>query len=522
MSGDDSAASPTKPSPTKMAWATKEEGSPLDALRSIAASTPAEPREQLKRGLARMNRTHPAAIDFLKGMGAEDFTSFMTDFTEYLESDASKKDFTMDWESMGMVQDVRLLSEERRKEMEALEALVKTLEVGMRVQRRYKGREWGEGYVTELEPLRVTLSNTDPNAEGYKWAEVRHIPEERIAELAAADAKKKSEEAAFKRLVSSLSVGMRVERCDDSGRWAEGFVTSLEPLKVTNSASDPSGWSMEWAEVRPLSAERQAELAAEQAEKNALISQLEIGMRVERRYDNSEWGEGFVTSLDPLEVTVSSMDPKSEGYRWAEVRVLPPEKMAKYREHKALLTQLSVGMRVERRYESAEWGEGFVTCLEPLEITLSDKEPQSEAYKWSEVRLLSEERLQELRAADELLKQLSIGMRVERRYKGGEWGEGFVTCLAPLKVSMTCNDKQNGGVMIGSNDGYEWHEVRLITPERAKELEAMKEAIPPLKSNFDSLLASSGLPSSSVDDTAAAAASALAAVEDAAAAVESK
>ena len=64
--------------------------------------------------------------------------------------------------------------------------------------------------------------------------------------------------------------------------------------------------------------------------------------------------------------------------------------------------------------------------------------------------------------------------------------------------------------------------MRLITPERAKELEAMKEAIPPLKSNFDSLLASSGLPSSSVDDTAAAAASALAAVEDAAAAVESK
>ena len=94
----------------------------------------------------------------------------------------------------------------------------------------------------------------------------------------------------------------------------------------------------------------------------------------------------------------------------ASVRLPLPQ----FEAHKQLLKKLTIGMRVERRYEASDWGEGFVTNLDPLEVTLSDKNPKSECYKWSEVRLLSEERLAELAAYDALLTQLTSGMRVER------------------------------------------------------------------------------------------------------------
>ena len=44
--------------------------------------------------------------------------------------------------------------------------------VGDKVKRRDKGKDWGVGFVTQLEPLKVTLSDTDPTGKGREWDEV--------------------------------------------------------------------------------------------------------------------------------------------------------------------------------------------------------------------------------------------------------------------------------------------------------------------------------------------------------------
>jgi len=52
-----------------------------------------------------------------------------------------------------------------------------TFTIGERVQRRDNGKEWGFGYVTLLKPLEVTAKD-DPEANGYQWDQIRHIPRE--------------------------------------------------------------------------------------------------------------------------------------------------------------------------------------------------------------------------------------------------------------------------------------------------------------------------------------------------------
>ena len=46
-------------------------------------------------------------------------------------------------------------------------------QVGDKVQRRDGTEAWAVGFVTQLEPLKVNMSATDPSEKGYKWDEVR-------------------------------------------------------------------------------------------------------------------------------------------------------------------------------------------------------------------------------------------------------------------------------------------------------------------------------------------------------------
>ena len=47
--------------------------------------------------------------------------------------------------------------------------------VGDKVKRRDKGEDWEVGFVTQLEPLKVNFSGTDPTAEGFEFDEVRPL-----------------------------------------------------------------------------------------------------------------------------------------------------------------------------------------------------------------------------------------------------------------------------------------------------------------------------------------------------------
>ena len=63
-------------------------------------------------------------------------------------------------------------------------------------------------------------------------------------------------------LEAQVSVGAVVEyRAEGEEEWREGYVTSLEPLKVTSNLRDgPSARGFSMHEVRAVSAARQAEL----------------------------------------------------------------------------------------------------------------------------------------------------------------------------------------------------------------------------------------------------------------------
>eukprot|EP01045_Picozoa_sp_COSAG04_P025576 COSAG04_NODE_3382_length_2870_cov_2.066763_2_plen_112_part_00 len=51
--------------------------------------------------------------------------------------------------------------------------LAQTFRVGDKVQRRDGSDAWGVGFVTQLSPLKVTSSPTDPAARGFSWDDVR-------------------------------------------------------------------------------------------------------------------------------------------------------------------------------------------------------------------------------------------------------------------------------------------------------------------------------------------------------------
>ena len=46
------------------------------------------------------------------------------------------------------------------------------------MQRRDENEAWGFGYVTQLKPLKVNMSDTDPSEGGYSWDEVRPLEPE--------------------------------------------------------------------------------------------------------------------------------------------------------------------------------------------------------------------------------------------------------------------------------------------------------------------------------------------------------
>ena len=100
------------------------------------------------------------------------------------------------------------------------------LSVGMLVERRARGRsEWREGYITSVDPLKVTCTNSLA-AESFEWDGVRPVAAARQAEMQWFEAQRAERErvaaenaaarAATEKLVATgkLSVGMVVERRD--------------------------------------------------------------------------------------------------------------------------------------------------------------------------------------------------------------------------------------------------------------------------------------------------------------------
>jgi hypothetical protein len=110
--------------------------------------------------------------------------------------------------------------------------------------------------------------------------------------------------------------------------WREGYVTSLEPLKVTTDLSKgPSARGLSiFQEVRAVSAARQAQLDA----MRELAARISVGAVVERRRKGEEeWREGYVTSLEPLLVTLHLSDgPSGNSYIFDEVRAVPAARQA--------------------------------------------------------------------------------------------------------------------------------------------------------------------------------------------------
>eukprot|EP01043_Picozoa_sp_COSAG02_P046627 COSAG02_NODE_4381_length_5425_cov_58.839655_2_plen_912_part_01 len=139
-----------------------------------------------------------------------------------------------------------------------------TLSVKMVVERRGAGRSaWSEGYITSVKPLKVTCTLASPTGEGFEWEAVRPVSAARKEKLDQVEAQKgvrervAAENAAAKaevvKLIASgeLKVGALVERRDGANAWREGYITKLEPLKVTCSKSR-SAEGLTWDGVRPV------------------------------------------------------------------------------------------------------------------------------------------------------------------------------------------------------------------------------------------------------------------------------
>ena len=59
----------------------------------------------------------------------------------------------------------------------------RSFKVGERVMRRERGKEWKPGYVTQVDPLRVTYDIEDPKKNGFRWDEVRKMDEEDMRKM---------------------------------------------------------------------------------------------------------------------------------------------------------------------------------------------------------------------------------------------------------------------------------------------------------------------------------------------------
>ena len=113
--------------------------------------------------------------------------------------------------------------------------------VGERVLRRNRGEAWKLGYVTQVDPLKVTLSVDDPRAKGYSWDEV--------CKMDVSGSKSERGQPAPDR---SFKVGERVMRRDRGEEWKPGYVTRVDPLKVTKSSDDPGAIGFSWDEVKKM------------------------------------------------------------------------------------------------------------------------------------------------------------------------------------------------------------------------------------------------------------------------------
>ena len=90
------------------------------------------------------------------------------------------------------------------------------------MQRRDGNEAWGVGHVTQLEPLKVNMSDTDPSEAGYKWDEVRPYdpaPEPATAQEHEAAEKAAAEKAAAEKRVSDARAGLnKAQRADEAAQ----------------------------------------------------------------------------------------------------------------------------------------------------------------------------------------------------------------------------------------------------------------------------------------------------------------
>ena len=137
-------------------------------------------------------------------------------------------------------------------------------------------------------------------------AEVRLVPAARLAQLRAALAVLLPPPPA-----SALAVGMIVEwRNPGETAWSPGYVTSVEPLKVTvNLVGGPAATGCRCVEVRLLPAARLAQLQAELAASlpPPPASALAVGMVVERRDPGEPWAKGYALCVDAVPLVRSSI-----------------------------------------------------------------------------------------------------------------------------------------------------------------------------------------------------------------------
>lgn len=127
-------------------------------------------------------------LDCIQGWSAEvqafrdSFTATGKYFRDFLgkgkrrkdESDASSNGIIVERES-SLLFKVEPFSLERAFKMEVPHQLY---HVGEIVERRDKGKEWRSGFVTSVNPLKVTFSEENAQAEGYIWEEVRKKAED--------------------------------------------------------------------------------------------------------------------------------------------------------------------------------------------------------------------------------------------------------------------------------------------------------------------------------------------------------
>jgi len=119
-----------------------------------------------------------------------------------------------------------------------------------------------------------------------------------------------------------LSLGERRDRLVERLREAR---SRCEPVLKTRTlasllAAGAAAGVSKGADTEMVDAAVVASAGVAAAEKSSFA----VGQQVQRRDRGEEWGIGYVTSVDPLQVTVFG-DASARGHEWDEVRQIPPE-----------------------------------------------------------------------------------------------------------------------------------------------------------------------------------------------------